>query len=77
MWVPLGIFGEEKYFLMLFKCEDNGVTFSILQSSDKMRRSHITFARKHDYTTFIDMTSIFFSLINILRPVEKAAPLKI
>ena len=42
MWVPLGIFGEEKYFLMLFKWEDNGVTFSMLQPSDKMRRSHIT-----------------------------------
>ena len=27
----------------------------MLQSSDKMRRSHITFACKHDYTTFIDM----------------------
>ena len=53
------IFGEEKYFLILFKWEDNGVTFSMLQSSDKMKISHITFARKCDYTTFIDMT-IFF-----------------
>ena len=60
MWVPLGIFGEEKYFPMLFKWEDNGVKFSMLQSGDKTRRSHITFALKRDYTTFIDM--IEFSL---------------
>ena len=41
MWVPLGNFGDfEKYFLMLFKWEDNGITFSIQQSSDKMMRSH-------------------------------------
>ena len=56
MWVPIGIFGEEKYFLILFKWDDNGVTFSMLQSSDNMRISHITFARKRDYTTFIDMS---------------------